>query len=196
MKKLIALLVFAVIAFISIAVLNGCGKTDKDKTVTEKQTTDKQTTDQSKNKIDTTKLVKDGKYVCSMHPLMQSNEPIKCPVCKMNMVLKSDVNKEMSEEHEKMESNFAGKKDAIHFEVNLSPVKSSECKSIIETALKNDAGILGFHIDILNKVVHMYLDKSKTSKANVEKLITDAGYDANDKKANPDSINKLPNDCK
>ena len=42
----------------------------------------------------------------------------------------------------------------------------------------------------------MYFDKSKTSKDNIEKLISDAGYDANGKKANPDAAAKQPPDCK
>jgi copper chaperone CopZ len=188
-----------VVAVLAIFVFYGCSKSDKDKLQTDNQKKE-QTQDQTKNtqpkQIDTTKLVKDGKYVCPMHPLMQSNEPIKCPICRMNMELKADINKQMSEEHENMESKFAGKKDAVHFEVNLSVVKSSECKGIIESALKKDEGVMDYHTDILNRVVHLYFDKSKTTKANIEKLISDAGYDANSIKANPDAVNKLPADCK
>ncbi len=185
-----------VFAVFTVFVLSGCSKTDKD-TQTDKQKTEQnQNTQKQTKQIDTTKLVKDGKYVCPMHPLMQSNEPMKCPVCRMDMELKSDINKQMSEEHENMESKFSGKKDAVHFEVNLSPVKSSECQTVIESALQKDPGIMGYHTDIFNKVVHLYFDKSKTTKANIEKLISDAGYDANGIKANPDAVNKLPADCK
>lgn len=189
----------AILVFLALLIL-ACGKTGDNKTGNDTQQSDKQTTDKQidrkKDAIDTAKLVKDGKYLCSMHPLMQSNEPIKCPVCRMNMVLKSDINKEMSDEHEKMESNYAGKKNAIHFEVNLSDVKSSECKPIIESALKSDSGVLGYHVDIYNKVAHMYFDKTKTTKANIEKIISDAGYDANTLKANPEAVTKLPKDCR
>jgi copper chaperone CopZ len=80
--------------------------------------------------------------------------------------------------------------------VNVSVIKSNECERIITAALKTDPGIMGYHVDILNRVIHMYLDKTKTTKANVEKLVTDAGFDANDKKANPDAVAKLPVDCK
>ena len=127
---------------------------------------------------------------------MQDNEPMKCPICRMNMVVKSDLNKQMMDEHESMESKVEGKKDAVHFEVNLSVVKSTECQAIIESALKSDAGILGYHVDILNKVAHMYFDKTKTSKDKIEKLVSDAGFDANGTKANPDALGKLPAECK
>ena len=189
MKKTATLIILVAVVFF----IYGCGKSDKDTSQTDKQKTDQT---QNKNKPDTTKLVKDGKYVCSMHPLMQANEPMKCPICRMNMVLKSDMNKQMMDEHESMESKVEGKKDAVHFEVNLSVVKSTECQAIIETALKSDAGILGYHVDILNKVAHMYFDKTKTSKEKIEKLISDTGFDANGTKANPDAVSKLPQECK
>lgn len=196
MKNLRNSSLFIIFIILFSVALAGCSKTNKVTTSDDKKTTEQQTTEQPKNKIDTSKLVKDGKYVCSMHPVMQSNEPMKCPICKMNMVTKKELNDQMSEEHESMESKFAGTKNAIHFEVNLSVVKSSACQTLIESALKNDAGILGFHVDILNRVVHMYFDKTKTTKANIEKLVSDAGYDANNTKANPDAFAKLPADCR
>jgi len=67
---------------------------------------------------------------------------------------------------------------------------------LIESALSKDKGILEYHVDILNNVVHMYFDKNKTSKSNIEKLVADAGFDANDTKANPDAVAKFPADCK
>ena len=97
--------VLIILALIAIFIYS-CNKSDKDTTQTDKQKTDQT---QNKNKPDTTKLVKDGKYVCQMHPLMQANEPMKCPICRMNMVSKVDFNKQLSEEHESMESKFAGK---------------------------------------------------------------------------------------
>jgi hypothetical protein len=42
----------------------------------------------------------------------------------------------------------------------------------------------------------MYIDKNKTTKAAVEKAIADAGFDANDTKAGPDAVAKLPPDCR
>ena len=42
----------------------------------------------------------------------------------------------------------------------------------------------------------MYIDKAKTNKSNVEKLISEAGFDANDTKANAEAVSKLPAGCK
>ncbi len=185
-KIVIKGLIIALIAITFIA----CGKSDKDVVKNDKQT-------ETKTVTDSTKIVADGKYFCPMHPTQQSNEPgAKCPICKMNMVSKTDYNKEMLDGHEALEDKYQGKKDAIHFEVKLSVIKSDECEEIIESALKKDPGVMGYHIDILNRVIHMYINKAKTSKSEVEKLISDAGFDANDTKANPDAVSKLPADCR
>jgi len=188
-KIIATFLVAAVFGIFTLG--SGCNKTDK----TNIQT-DKESTNQDKPNTDSVKLVENGKYVCPMHPTVQTNEPAKCPVCKMNLVTKDELNKEMSEGHEKLEDKYAGKPNAIHYEVNLSVIKSTDCQEILEKALKNDAGIIDYHTDILNRVVHMYFDKSKTTKDNIEKLISDAGFDANNKKANPETVNKLPKECK
>jgi hypothetical protein len=177
------------IAFTSVTFI-ACGNQDKDAVKDKKQT-------ENRTVRDSTKLVADGKYFCPMHPLEQSNESgTKCPVCKMEMISKTDYEKEMMDEHEALESKYQGKKDAIHFEVKLSVIKSDECKLVIEDALKKDEGILGYHIDILDRVVHMYINKTKTSKSEVEKLIAGSGFDANNTKANPDAAAKLPADCR
>jgi copper chaperone CopZ len=132
-----------------------------------------------------------------MHPTQQSDDPnAKCPICKMKMVSKEAYNKQMLDEHEALEVKNQGKKDAIHFEVKLSVVKSDDCKKLIESELKKDTGVIDYHIDILDRVIHMYIDKNKTSKSNVEKLIADTGFDANNTKANPEAVNKLPAECK
>lgn len=193
MNKLKSMTILIVMLGITVAILSSCTKSDKDVTKTDKQQTEqKQTTTQ---KTDTIAL-KDAKYVCPMHPLQRSMEPGKCPICKMNLVPVAELNRQMSEEHEKLEQKYAGTKNAIHFEVNTSVIKSDDCLTAIESALSKDPGVVGYHIDILNRVIHMYLDKSKTTKKNVEQLIADAGFDANDIKANPEAFNKLPQSCK
>jgi periplasmic mercuric ion binding protein len=143
------------------------------------------------------KFVADGKYFCPMHPTRQTDDVnARCPICKMKLDSKEMYNKKMMDEHTALEEKYHGKKDLIHFEVNLSVIKSDECPSIIESALSKDPGVMDYSFDILNSVVHMYIDKTKTSKSNVEKLISDAGFDANNIKANPEAMAKLPDDCK
>jgi mercuric ion binding protein len=192
MKSKITLILLAATFLIGIAILSSCGKSDKDAVKNNKTTEEKQV-----ERRDSTILAADGKYFCTMHPTQQSNDPnAKCPICKMKMVSKADYNKQMLDEHEALEQKNQGKKDLIHFEVNLSVVKSDACEKLIESALKKDPGIVDFHVDVLSKVIHMYIDKSKTTKSNVEKLISDAGFDANNTKANPEAVNKLPAECR
>jgi len=177
-----------------IFAFTGCGKKENemkdDKQKTEMKQEDKKTA------IDTTKLVKDGAYFCPMHPLVQSNEPAKCSICKMNLITKKEHNADMMKKHEDIESKHAGMKDMLHFEIQLSKLKSDECERTIKKALKNTTGVMDLYIDILESKVHMYMDKSKTTKKDVEKVIAELGYDANDTKANPDAGAKLPEECK
>ena len=174
------------ILLITAVILFSCTKSD-DKTQNNKQ----------KDKtIDTTKLVKEGKYVCPMHPLIQSNDSMKCPTCKMWMESKTSLNKDEMDELESLKKKYADKNDAILLDVNLSVIKSTECQAIIESALKNNAGILGYHVDIFSKAAHLYFDKTKTNKESIEKLISDTGFDANNTKADPGAVNKLPAECR
>jgi heavy metal-binding protein len=198
MNKLKSITVLIIMFGITAAFLASCTKSDKDVSKTDKQQTEqKQTMQESKMiaKSDSVAM-KNAKYVCPMHPLERSNEPGKCPICRMNLVLVAELNKQMADEHEKLEQKFTGTENAIHFEVNTSVIKSEDCMPVIDDALGKDRGVIGYHIDILNNVIHMYLDKTKTTKPNVEKLIADAGFDANNTKANPEAFNKLPQSCK
>ncbi|MGH2574067.1 MAG: heavy metal-binding domain-containing protein [Ignavibacteria bacterium] len=195
MNKLKIVGTFFVLIVSACFIFYGCTKSDKDKMQTEKQKTDQ--TQTSQTKTDTTKVVKEGLYVCPMHPLEQSNDPnAKCSVCKMDLISKKEHNEEMMKMHEGLEKKFAGKKDAVHFEVVLSVIKSDECERYISSALKKDTGVMDFYIDIINRVVHMYFDKSKTSKDKIEGAIVSIGFDANDKKADTEAAGKLPPSCK
>lgn len=193
MNKLKLIALFAV-TLVLLYTLLGCGKKE-DEIKDDKQTTEMKHEEHSMT--DAGKFVADGKYFCSMHPTQQTDDPnARCPICKMKLVSKEEYNKEMMDEHTALEKRNADKKDAIHFEVKLPVIKSEECQNLIEAALSKDKGILEYHVDILNRVVHMYFDKTKTSKSNIEKLVSDAGFDANDTKANPEAAAKLPADCK
>jgi len=175
--------------FVLIVGLSGCGNSDKK--------TDK--ADDKKNtltKTDTLKKVIDGKYVCPMHPMEQSNEAGKCSICKMNLVSKEEHGKQMNKKHEEMEKKYEGKEEINHHEIKISSVKSDECEKYIKDALQKDAGIVDYQIDIINNLVHVMYDKTKIAKDKIDQNISNAGFDANDRKANPDVKSKLPDECK
>jgi len=182
------ILIFAVVYF-----LTGCGK-KQDEVKDDKQKTEMK--HEEHTTTDTSKMVKEGSYFCPMHPLQQSNGPAKCPICKMDLISKKDHNKEMMDKHEELEKKGEANSNLLHFEIKLSQLKSWECESAIKKALKNTTGVNEFFIDILDSRVHAVIDKSKTTKKDIEKVIADLGYDANDTKANPDAAAKLPNECK
>jgi copper chaperone CopZ len=187
--KLITLLIITA-AF--VYTITGCGKKESemkdDKTVTENKN--------EGHEHDTLNLVKDGSYFCPMHPLVQSNEKAKCNICKMDLITKKEHNEDMVKKHEELEGKYAGKPNTIHFEVKLSTLKSWECEKAIKSALKKTSGVLDFTIDLLDSRIHMYIDKSITSKKDVENVISNLGYDANDTKANPEAAGKLEPECK
>lgn len=192
MRNKISVILLAAAFIIGIVFLSSCSKSDKDTAKVEKQTTA-----EKKNNPDLSKMVTDGAYFCPMHPTEQTNDStVRCPICKMKLESKAAYNKKMNDEHEALENKYEGKKDLIHFEVKLPVIKSDECEGVIEEALSKDPGIADYHIDILNRIIHMYIDKTKTSKTNVENLVSNAGFDANDTKANPEAAGKLPAGCK
>lgn len=80
--------------------------------------------------------------------------------------------------------------------VSLPTIQCSICKKNITKALKKDEGIKEFKIDVEGKTAKITYDKSKTEPGKIENLIVAAGYDANNKKADPDAYNNLDDCCK
>lgn len=188
LKNKLLLILLTVLSLTGFVLFQSCGKTDKDTSKNDKKTETKS--------ADETKLVADGKYACTMHPTMQSNEPARCPICRMNMVLKDDFNRQINEKRNSIVKRYEKNKDIISEVITLSVLKSNECEDYVNNLLKNDAGVYETNINIIAHDIAVYFDKTKTDKAKIEKEISDSGFDANNVKANPDAKNKLPNDCK
>jgi len=172
--------------------LSSCGKSDKDAVKNDKQTETKA----GDNKTTDTKIVTDGKYACPMHPTQQADEKAKCPICKMNLVSKEDYNNQITKNRDGIIKKYENNKDIVNEVIMLPVIKSDECEEYITQSMKNDAGVVEYNVDLMKHNIAVYFDKTKTNKANIEKQISSAGFDANDVKANPEAVNKLPNDCK
>ena len=71
-----------------------------------------------------------------------------------------------------------------------------ECKERIESTLAYEKGIVKSDLDVKTKVVTVIYKTDKTSPALIRKAISEAGYDADDIKANSRSYEKLPKCCK
>lgn len=80
--------------------------------------------------------------------------------------------------------------------VKLPTVQCDQCKENITKALKKVDGVGDFMIDVDQKTAKIKFDMSKTDISKIENAITAAGYDANDKKADPESYKKLDDCCK
>lgn len=87
-------------------------------------------------------------------------------------------------------------KNAEHVEVKLPTMQCSICKKNIEKAVNKVPGTINVKVDKDEKVAHINYDKSKTDLTKIENAITMAGYDANDKKADPTAYQNLDDCCK
>jgi len=80
--------------------------------------------------------------------------------------------------------------------IKIPTAQCGTCKKNIEKALNKVAGIKNMDVDVDNNIVKVSFDKSKTSLGKIENAITSAGYDANNKKSDPDAYSKLDDCCK
>lgn len=87
-------------------------------------------------------------------------------------------------------------KNAEHVTVKLPTMQCNICKKNIEKAVNKVPGTIDVKVDKNEKVAHINYDKSKTDLTKIENAITMAGYDANDKKADPTAYQELDDCCK
>ncbi|HUL45092.1 MAG TPA: heavy metal-associated domain-containing protein [Bacteroidota bacterium] len=70
------------------------------------------------------------------------------------------------------------------------------CAKNVEKAITAVDGVAGAQVDLKTKTVEVKFDPVKTSVGTIEDAVTNAGYDANDKKRNPEAYDKLEKCCK
>ena len=85
------------------------------------------------------------------------------------------------------------KKQTVRIETN--PV-CSMCKTNLEKALKQQPGIIYAIQDMDSKVLTVRYKTRKISADEIRKAITDAGYNADEMKANPEARERLDDCCK
>ena len=70
------------------------------------------------------------------------------------------------------------------------------CKSRIETYLKRYNGVSTVNVNYKKKETTVKYITDRINEEEIKAAIANAGYDANDVKANPDSYKRLPECCK
>lgn len=93
-----------------------------------------------------------------------------------------------------------GKKESLENEttitVSVPTIQCSKCKKNIEKALAKVDGIGKPVVDVSVKKLTVSFDSAKTNQELIERAVTLAGYQANDKPADKDAYDKLDDCCK
>ena len=70
------------------------------------------------------------------------------------------------------------------------------CKERIEKNLAFEKGVKKSNLDVPSKIVTVTYNPQKTTPEKIRLAIANAGYDADEVKANPKAFKKLPDCCK
>lgn len=122
--------------------------------------------------------------------------------CGKKEVTENQNDKQQTTQNQNMDKNMdknmqtSTDKSAEHVMVKLPSMQCKICKKNIEKAVNKVPGIIDVNVVVDDKVAHINYDKSKTDLSKIENAITMAGYDANDKKADPSAYNELDECCK
>jgi periplasmic mercuric ion binding protein len=80
--------------------------------------------------------------------------------------------------------------------IKTPTVQCEECKNRIETYLSHEDGVQKVVVDYKRKITKVTYLIDRTNYESVKTAIANAGYDADDVTANPESYKKLPTCCK
>jgi len=93
-------------------------------------------------------------------------------------------------------SSSAQTKSLQTVKINTPTVQCSTCKNKIETYLKRYNGITSVNVNYKKKETTVKYVTDRINEEEIKTAIANAGYDANDVTANPDSYKRLPQCCK
>src|SRR5262245_26426112 len=80
--------------------------------------------------------------------------------------------------------------------IKASTMVCGTCAKTIKKAVYTVEGVKEVNVDVDKKLVEVKFVPAQATLATIERAITDAGYDANDKKRNPAAYEKLDECCK
>ena len=81
-------------------------------------------------------------------------------------------------------------------EVETPTLQCASCEVTIQKAVERVDGVSSVKVDGENRVVKVSYTEEATNVAAIETAIAIAGYQANDKQADPKAYEKLPDCCK
>lgn len=80
--------------------------------------------------------------------------------------------------------------------IHATSMVCESCAKTIEKAVYHVDGVKEVSVDVKAKLVEVKFVPRQTNVETIEEAITDAGYDANAKKRNPEAYEKLSPCCK
>jgi mercuric ion binding protein len=80
--------------------------------------------------------------------------------------------------------------------IQTPTVQCESCKKRIEEYLKREDGVQKSTVDFKKHVAKVTFYAERTNVENIKAAIANAGYDADDVKAEPEAYKKLPKCCK
>lgn len=96
--------------------------------------------------------------------------------------------------------SFAGisqvKKPSLSATIQTPTLHCENCKKRIEDDLKRIDGITKYQVDFKRKTVKVTWLTDRTNIEYIKTAIANAGYDADDVKANPEALARLPKLCR
>ena len=90
----------------------------------------------------------------------------------------------------------AQSKSSQTVKISTPTVQCGTCKNKIETYLKRYNGITSVNVNYKKKETTVKYVTDRINEEEIKAAIANAGYDANDVTANPDSYKRLPQCCK
>lgn len=86
--------------------------------------------------------------------------------------------------------------NVIKTQINTPSVMCNMCVKTIKSTLEKIDGVKSVEVDLKNKITSVEYIKDQTDINYLVFAITEAGYDANDKKRNLETYEQLPPCCK
>jgi copper chaperone CopZ len=80
--------------------------------------------------------------------------------------------------------------------ISTPTVQCDMCKNRIESYLKRMDGVASVNVNVKRKETTVKYITDRTNEENIKAAIANAGYDANEVAANPESYKQLPKCCK